>query len=98
VRNLRFSPKQEAYRVGEEVRCEASGNPEPKIILLPDVAQNSGEGYKSIIIDPKWEGTEMKMRCEASNTFQGEVIIQSKNITFKVLGQYPPRPQGSHYV
>jgi hypothetical protein len=87
VRDIQLTPRKDAYEVGEEIRCSASGNPRPSVIIRPATgAGKTTAGSASIIVPDSWlNEQQIVVSCTASNTFNGKFTSISTNVTFTVI-------------
>lgn len=87
VRDIKILPEKEKFRVGDELKCSAKGNPTPRISLLPkNVQARTGPGWQSLIIGQNWEGQRVMVQCTARNTIGSETETLSSNLTIHVTG------------
>jgi len=89
VRDLELTPVKDDYQVGEEIRCSASGNPRPSIVVRPQSGSaKTGPGSMSIFVPEKWmNGSELtELVCTASNSVNGVEKVLTKKISFRVIG------------
>ena len=86
MRDVALTPRRSVYRVGDEVRCTAAGNPAPRVTLRADdgqpVAAAAGdEGSTAVRVgDPAWT----RLECRASNVVDGRTRTLADAIQFTV--------------
>lgn len=86
TRDLKLTPEEHILQVGEELNCSASGNPSPMMSLHPLSSKGqAGPGWRSIVMEPEWQGQDIDVKCIASNNIDGKTEIIAKNITIKVI-------------
>lgn len=92
VRDIKFLPTKEKFRVGDELKCSAKGNPVPRISLLANniAGARTGPASQSLIIGQKWEGQRVTVQCIASNAIGNDAETVSTNLTIHVTA--PKRP------
>lgn len=88
VRDIKFLPTKEKFRVGDELKCSAKGNPVPRISLLANSigGARTGPASQSLIIGQKWEGQRVTVQCTASNAIGNDAETVSTNLTIHVTG------------
>jgi len=88
VRDVALTPRRSVYRVGDEVRCTAAGNPAPRVTLRADDGQPAAaaaaagdEGSTAVRVgDPAWT----RLECRASNVVDGRTRTLADAIQFTV--------------
>jgi len=91
VRDVALTPRRPVYRVGDEVRCTAVGNPAPRVTLRADDGQPAAaaaaaaaagdEGSTAVRVgDPAWT----RLECRASNVVDGRTHTLADAIQFTV--------------
>ena len=93
--DVRFAPNKSSLAVGEVLRCTARGNPPPEVTLGPAALvkeTRSGDGWRSLVVQPEWLGRTMTVQCVASNEVDGVKYSPSHEVTFNVTGALAGRP------
>lgn len=90
VRNVQFIPNMENLQTGQELICEASGNPAPKVTLKA-VTQTGQivEGQGSLKVQEDWVDQQVKVTCLAENAVDGSSETIEKQLTVKVSKAEP---------
>ena len=87
---MKFNPDKRTLAIGEELRCTARGNPSPDVKLSPEnlvKESKSGDGWRSVVVQPDWVGRTLTVKCSASNSVDGVKFSPSNSVTFNVTGE-----------
>ncbi len=58
---VKIDPRKDTYAAGEEIMCVANGNPAPELSWQPAGEGETGEGWKSLIVQEEWVGTKKQL-------------------------------------
>ncbi len=83
---LSISPKQTSYAVGDQITCEADGNPAPKVLWKHgDQEVASGKGSTSYTVTQDLIGDKNTLSCQARPAPNVPLLVH--NITFEAVGK-----------
>jgi len=93
VREARLSPDKPVLRVGDTLKCSASGNPTPQLTFSPpSEAKTSGQRHGIVwmetVVPSKWKGQQQTVNCTAVNILDGLTHTMITSVTFSVTGQH----------
>lgn len=85
VRDIKLTPETDVINIGQEIRCQAYGNPEPKITFEPETTSvYEGRNYRAMTVDDEWLNQLTTVSCKAQNEYEGKFETIEKSITFNV--------------
>jgi len=71
MQDVKIMPSKSRYYVGEEVKCQARGNPKPQVRFTTRGAQehDRGSDWVSVKIPQDWLNKTVTLDCEATVTY-----------------------------
>jgi hypothetical protein len=94
VRDIEFVPTNRTFfHIGDQIMCTALGNPTPGIVLEPSTltSRKLTNGSRVIDIEQTWrDKSAVTLRCNATNTVDGQTFTVSTNVTIAVIDRPSP--------